>query len=784
MALAAALMAVAGARAQSGLTACVPGGGKDHFPFCNTSLPLDDRVRDLVSRIPDEIKPNLLTARGHEHSVASQQDIPELGVPSYYWGQNCLHSSMFSSCTPEGRCSTSFPSGPSFAATFDRKAMRDMATVIGQETRAGFNTKVMLDNGEEGSGLECWGPVININRDPRWGRNGEGGAEDPFLMGQVGAAWTEGLQIGDGRDPSTIQVLVTLKHYVANDLEGQSLDDKGFNRMNVNVNLSNYLLADEYFPAYRTSIRDAGARGVMCSYNSVNGIPTCLSPLMKAARDAWGFKGYVTSDSDSVECAWSQHHYVKTAAEASCLAVKVGGCDIDSGNTYYDSLLEGVNQSLCTMADVDRAVFNTMRVRFELGLFDPPTTPFWQLGTKDIGTDAATALNYEAACKGLVLVSNPKAVLPLKKGLKIAVIGPHGNESTEIIQRDTGKICPNATGEGRNHFSFDCVLSPYEAIAAANVGGSTTYTQGCDLFEPSIDGFAAALEAAKEADVIVLGLGISETVKTPASDPYLEQEGHDRQSIDLPQVQQKLATALLALGKPTVAFFLNGGSVAFRGDVLEKAAVIEAFYPGMEGSRALADSIFGTVNRWGRMPYTVYPAEWADKNSMFDFDVTHKRTYRYGADALVAFGTGMSYTTFSLDITSPHVPEGFSLKTDGSSGNLTVVVSATNAGAVGGDVVIQLYLHPIDVPSISVHPNKTLVDFARLDDIAAGESAEATFTLSTAELLLVAENGDRVSAPGQYALSFEDGSGQVVARNLQLVGNTVIVDPFPIAPKL
>jgi hypothetical protein len=149
----------------AGRSACVHGSKGADLPFCNTSLPIDDRVRDLISRIRTADKPNLLTARGHLKN-RGRTAIPELGVPSYYWGANCIHSSMFSNCTTTGRCSTSFPSGPSWAATFDREMMRSMASVVGREQRAGFTLGNFTDNGRNGLGLECWGPVINMNRDP------------------------------------------------------------------------------------------------------------------------------------------------------------------------------------------------------------------------------------------------------------------------------------------------------------------------------------------------------------------------------------------------------------------------------------------------------------------------------------------------------------------------------------------------------------------------------------------------------------------------------------------
>lgn len=471
----------------AGVAACVVGGGYDHFPFCNTSLPLADRVRDLIGRIPDAVKPNLLTARGHLKN-RGRQALPELGVPSYYWGTNCIHSSMSLNCT-QGRCSTSFPSGPSWSASFDRELMQDMAAVVADETRAFFNMGNFTDNGGNGMGLDCWGPVLNINRDPRWGRHGEGGTEDPYLMGQLGAAWTRGLQ--EGEDKRFIKVAVTIKHFDANSLEGSSKADEGYDRHNFSANVSKYLLADYYWPAFRASIKQ-GAKGVMCSYNAVNGIPACLDPLMKAARAAWGFSGYVTSDSDAVSDAWERHHYVNTAAEASCLALKQGQCDIDSGNTFYDSLLDGVKAGYCSMEDVDRALFNTFRLRFELGLFDPiADQPYWKLGAANIGTESSKALNLKAALSSLVLIRNPN-ILPLKAG-RVAVIGPHGNASSDLIQVDTGTVCPKG--------GFHCVKTPFQAIQALN-GGTTSYAQGCSLSAPLPGGLEEAMTTARGADVV------------------------------------------------------------------------------------------------------------------------------------------------------------------------------------------------------------------------------------------------------------------------------------------
>ena len=520
--------------------------------------------------------------------------------------------------------------------------------------------------------------------------------------------------------------------------------------------------------------------------------------MMKAARDAWNFSGYVTSDSDSVADIWTSHHYVPTAAQASCLAVRDGGCDIDSGNTYADSLLKGVSEGHCTMADVDAALYNTMKVRFELGLFDPiADQPLWKLGADDIGTDTSAALNLRAAQESLVLVQNPagaRPVLPLKTGGKLAVLGPHGNATRQLIQVDTGRIC--ASG------GFDCFPSTLAELERINgaAGGATVFAAGVDVVDPSTAGIAAAVAAAKDADAVVLGLGIGNCggwwgvqgiscgSHTEAHDAFLEGETHDRTSVDLPPQQRALAAAVLALGKPTVIYVLNGGSVALEPELHHAAnppAVVEAFYPGAAGATALAQSLFGQANRWGRMPYTTYHADWAASNPMTEMEVAKsRRTYRYGANALVGFGTGLSLSSFSLAFASATAGAAatMTLCTDGSSPDLELELVATNHGPLTGDTVVMAYFHPLSV-ALPLHPVKSLFNFTRLSDMAVGTTAVARFAVNTRSLLLATADGDLVSAPGTYALTFELGSGTIMTSNLQLTGKQVIVEPFPTPPK-
>jgi beta-D-xylosidase 4 len=476
-------------------------------------------------------------------------------------------------------------------------------------------------------------------------------------------------------------------------------------------------------------------------------------------------------------------------------------------------------------------------------LFDPISDQtYWKLGEADIGTAASKAMNLKAALASLVLIQNPGvgpgagtgAVLPLKAGQHIAMIGPHANASMDLIQHDTGAVCPDGANENWNNHGdlqrlFNCIQSPFQAVKEINDKanlGPTTYTQGCDLLDPSTKGFAAALAAAKAADTVILGLGISERV----GNLTLETEGHDRTSIDLPEVQKQLAKQVLALGKPTVIFFLNGGMVAMDDFVLSStqrlnreksaadgdgastgAALIEAFYPGKEGAIALAQSVFGQANRWGKMPYTVYEAGWAAKNPMLDHDVTHQRTYRYGAEAVVPFGWGISLSKFELAFGTGSANKMRANKMSAnkmsvnkmrankmSANKMSVndgavrlhtqsrdvkefVIDVTNTGNLAGDEVVMAYFLPVKV-ALEMHPVKAMFDFVRVSDLAAGASTRVIFSVGADSILLATAAGDIVRAPGNYTLAFENGAGQVLHAKFELVGEQVVVEPFPQVP--
>ncbi len=234
----------------------------------------------------------------------------------------------------------------------------------------------------------------------------------------------------------------------------------------------------------------------------MNGQPSCASDVLRTVlRDAWNFTGYITSDSGAIEDVYQQHHYVATEAEAACVSIRNGSCDVCSGAVYHDALMQSVANGLCARADVDAALYRTFALRMQLGLFDPiEDQPYWHVPLSAVDTSESEALNLLATLSSMVLLKNTPRVLPMKLGTRVAVIGPHANASAALVGNYLGQLCPDDT--------LDCVQSVFEAIAVANVGGSVEMQPGCQLTKNDTSGFAAAVAAAKAADYVVLALGM------------------------------------------------------------------------------------------------------------------------------------------------------------------------------------------------------------------------------------------------------------------------------------
>ena len=663
-------------------------------------------------------------------------------------------------------CPTSFPNPNALGASFNRTMFREIGRIIGVELRSLWlqgATEASTWSGRPHAGLDCWAPNININRDPRWGRNQEVASEDPYYNGVFGTEYTLGLQTSKD-DERYLQVVVTLKHWDAYSLE--DVPSKNITRHNFNAIVSNFTLADTYWPAFKASVMDGKAAGVMCSYNALNGVPTCANPLLNhVLRNVWGFDGYMTSDTGAISDIYKEHHYTKDGKGATCAALKDGGCDMNSGSVYASNLLDVVADPTlsCDMEDVKIALRRTLGLRFRLGLFDPiADQPLWNVSKSSVGSVAHSDTNKLATRESMVLLQNQNQHglgLPFEMGKSVVVIGPHANASAALVGNYLGQICP-----GSHVSDLSCVETPVEAItrlnqAAGGGSGSVTSSLGCNIDSPIKGGVEEAVALAKNADYIVLMLGISQSI---------EGESHDRVTIDLPSDQHVLAQAVLALGKPAVVVLVNGGMVGIEEEKKLAPSILETFYPGFWGADAIAATIFGqNENLGGKLPITIYHKDYVDEVEMDDMSFAPHgkspgRSYRYytGNATFPAF-TGMSLTTFDVAPTAPSVnftsSAVFRIEDDASKDDVlqTYSMRVTNSGSRTGDEVVFMFASG-GIQSIS-SPKRRLAGFERVH-LLPGETKIIQFQV-TVDVFKSTDpaNGDVVVVPGDYRLLFATG---------------------------
>jgi beta-glucosidase len=702
-----------------------PKSGKQAVPaYKNPDLPTAQRVDDLISRMTLEEKVSQLM-----HTAAA---IPRLGVPEYNWWNEGLHG------VARADYATVFPQAIGMAATFDERLLHQAAEVISTEFRAKYYATLHPDGSSVWyQGLTVWSPNINIFRDPRWGRGQETYGEDPYLTARMGVAYVTGMQ---GDDPNYLKTLTTSKHFAVHSGPEPT-------RHTVDVKASLHDMEDTYLPAFRATVMEAKVGSVMCAYNSLNGEPACSNTalLQKYLRKDWGFKGYVVSDCGAVQDIWDGHHYAKSMAAAEADAFKVGTDLVcawpeDRITANRDALLQAVKQGLLPEADIDHALRLLFTARFRLGMFDPPSmVPYSSIKPSDNDTEAHRQLALKAAREAIVLLKNRNHFLPLKGTYKnIAVIGPDADNIDALTGNYNGTPSKPVT-----------VLA---GIRRRFANSKVVYSQGTGLIGPAEAGAPDPIAAARDADLVVLVMGLSpriegEEMKIQA-DGFL---GGDRTKLVLPDPQEDLVKKIAALGKPTVLVLMSGSAVAVNWSDENPPAILEAWYPGEEGGTAVAEALAGDFSPGGRLPVTFYTG--VDQLPPFDDYSMADRTYRYfKGEPLFPFGYGLSYTSFEYRNATVDNPK---VAADGME---KISVDVSNTGAMAGDEVVQLYLTH---PGVAGAPLRALEGFQRIH-LDAGESKTVSFTLNNRQLSTVDPNGTRRIAPGRVEVWV--GGGQPVVR--------------------
>ena len=663
------------------------------LPYLDESRSIEERVEDLLSRLTVDEKIDLMRAT----SPANEQ----LGFPKYYHGNEALHGVV-----RPGKF-TVFPQAIGLASTWNPTLLNTISTAISDEARARWNE---LERGKKQTNqfsdlLTFWSPTVNMARDPRWGRTPETYGEDPFLTGEMGAAFVKGLQ---GDHPRYLKVVSTPKHFTANNEE--------HNRFECDAKISERWLREYYLPAFEACIRRGHAESIMSAYNAINGIPCTANPwlLNKVLRDEWGFKGYVVSDCGAVGNVWEDHHFTKRTETAAALCLKAG-LDLECGDNFYiEPLHEAYKMGMVDDSDIDRAARRILTARMKLGFFDTSgNNPYDKISPSVICSEKHRQLALEAAREAIVLLKNANRTLPLNKSkLKsIAVVGL--NAATCEFGDYSGQPMtePVSILQGIKDYVGDKVnvrYAPWES-AGDSIGGNIT---------------AEAKEAARNSDVVIAVMGINRSI---------EREGKDRSDINLPADQKEFIKAMYKINKNVVLVIVAGSSLDLRWENENIPAIVNAWYPGQEGGTAVAEVLFGKYNPAGRLPLTYYNSV-EDLPAFDDYDLSN-RTYKYfKGGVLYPFGYGLSYSQFKYT----------NLSIDEKENTIDVEFDVKNIGRYDGDEVAQVYVQLSEYEGVV--PEKELRGFKRVH-LKKGEKQRVTVSLRREDLIYWSESKSKFIYP-------------------------------------
>ena len=707
--------------------------------YFNPELPMDSRIANLIAQLNTREKISFL--------YFLNSGIPRLDIPQFLLGNEALHGLV-----RPGK-NTVFPEAIGLGATFHPTLIHRMTTAISDEARARWNTGAS-DIHTSRSKLFTWpttakerrrhvafihqlnetlilfGPVVNMARDPRWGRTQETYGEDPHLTSQLGVAYVKGLQ---GDDPQYFKTIATLKHFAGYNVET--------NRFAFNAIASNRYWHEYEFVPYRACVTQANVQSVMGAYNAINGVPCCCNKwlLTDQLRNLWHFDGFVISDAGAVSHICGAHHYVKTPAEAAAAALNAG-LDMELGwwskypNLFNDFLPEALEKKLVTMATIDCALTRVFRARFRLGMFDPPDrVPYAKIQASVIGCRKHIDLAREIARESIVLMQNNPArdtgpLLPLNFEAihRIAVVG-------------------NSAGRAEfGDYSGVSTIRPVTLIRALKERISKS------MHKPEMR-WIKSNAAHKPIELSVQDIDFiksAQAVFVCVTSPYAW-EGHDQTHLELDADQEALVRNIHAVNPMVIVILYTGTAVAIPWIKKHVPAIVNAWYPGEQGGNAVADVLFGDYNPAGRLPLTYYAAT-DDLPPMDQYDLFkgRGRTYMYfKGDVLYPFGHGLSYTTFTYSKLrlSARTFEGHERLIPHI---LTVQADVTNSGDRDGDEVVQVYIHQLVSPF--PQPVKQLKAFSRIH-IAKGKTQTVEFNLPLRDWALWDDSRNELRVfPGEY----------------------------------
>lgn len=628
---------------------------------------------------------------------------------------------------------TSFPQPIGLASTFDPDLVRRVYEATAQETRIRGAHQALT-------------PVVDVARDPRWGRVEETFGEDPYLVSRMGVAAVLGFQ-GDAAFEDKKHLIATLKHFAAH---GQP--ESGTNCAPVNV--SPRILREVFLYPFKKAIHEANAISVMASYNEIDGVPSHANRwlLREVLREEWNFKGYVVSDYFAIRelnerPGFFGHFLAQDGKEAAALAAKAGVNIELPDPDCYPNLVELVREGRIEESLIDSLVAPMLEWKFRLGLFEDPFVDPEQ-AEKIVGSEKHRMLAFEAACKTITLLKNDHHIAPLnQKNIKrLAVIGPNANR--ELLGGYSGRPKYVSTVlQGIQDYLGDAVEVLYHEGCKITVGGSWEQDEVV-LSDPTEDrkSIAQAVQLAQQADAVVLAIGGNEQTSREAWEPH---HLGDRPSLQMVGLQDELVDAIAAVGKPVVALLFNGRPLAVR-NLAEKVPVIfECWYLGQETGRAVAEVLFGRVNAGGKLPITI-PRSVGHIPAFYNYKPSARRGYLFDqVSPLFAFGFGLSYTQFRFGC--PRLKKEVIRPNE----TTTLSVEVTNIGDRCGDEVVQMYIR--DCYSSVTRPVKELKGFQRIT-LDPGQSTTVTLEITPEKLAFYNIEMNYGVEPGTFEIMIGNSS--------------------------
>ena len=684
-----------------------------------------------------------------------------LGIPALLHEESCAGYLA--------RDATQFPQAIGLASSFDPQMVEQIGVVIRQQMRAVGARQTLA-------------PVLDVARDPRWGRVEETFGEDPYLVSRMGVAYVRGVQ-GDSLDQG---VVATAKHFM-----GYGAGEGGLNW--APAQLPRRELLERFLPPFAAAIREAGLASVMNGYQEIDGVPCGASKwlLDELLRDELGFEGTVVADYFTVVCLLTYHRIAGDKAEAAARALEAGlDVELPTVDCYGEPLAEAIEGGRVDAALVDRAVLRVLRQKLELGLFEDPFVDAAR-APEVFDTSEQRALARRAASRSAVLLKNEGGLLPLAPSIgSLAVIGPSA-DSIRLLQGDysypshveivfgavrepgdpatdggneRAALLPGQADAARDLFEcFPPSVTVLDGIRAAVSAGTRIETaRGCEILGEDRGGLAEAAEVAGRCDaaVVVVG-GRSGLLRGCTSG-----EANDRADLVLPGVQEELVHAVVATGTPTVVVLANGRPLALAGIFDGPAAILEAWLPGEEGGHGVADVLFGAVSPAGRLPVTL-PRAVGQVPLYYNHKPSGARSQFHGdyadlsVEPLLPFGHGLSYTRFEYDaLECPGAPiEG--------AEPFAVSLRITNVGDRDGEEVAQLYVR--DRVASVTRPVQQLVGFVRVE-LRAGQSRRLTFHVHPSQLAFYDLDMRFVVEPGEVEIQAGASSGDIRQRGVVTIG--------------